>query len=180
MKILVLKSSGHKNGSSNMLADEFIKGAKESGNKVTEYDVFRADIRPCRGCDACKKNGGKCVQPDDYETYLKLAIKDCDMLVFVMPVYYYGWPAQLKTVVDRFYSFNEELQGMRKKTVLIAAAYDETRESFEVVTEYYKVLGKYMNFEDKGIIEGAGCGTPDMTDKSKYLKDAYELGLGIK
>ena len=102
------------------------------------------------------------------------------MLVFVMPVYYYGWPAQLKTVVDRFYSFNEELQGMRKKTILIAAAYDETRESFEVVTEYYKVLGKYMNFADMGIIEGVGCGTPGMTAKSKYIKDAYELGLGIR
>jgi len=32
-----------------------------------------------------------------------------DMIVFVMPVYYYNWPAQLKTVVDRFYSFTTEL-----------------------------------------------------------------------
>lgn len=31
MKILVLKSSGNKHGSSNMLADEFIRGAKEIG-----------------------------------------------------------------------------------------------------------------------------------------------------
>ena len=30
MKILVLKSSGNKHGSSNMLADEFIRGAKET------------------------------------------------------------------------------------------------------------------------------------------------------
>lgn len=29
MKILVLKSSGNKKGSSNMLADEFIKGAMD-------------------------------------------------------------------------------------------------------------------------------------------------------
>ena len=37
-----------------------------------------------------------------------------------------------------------------------------------------------MNFGDIGIIEGIGCGTLDMTAKSKYIKDAYDLGLGIK
>ncbi len=49
MKILVLKSSGNRNGSSNTLADAFIRGAKESGHTITEYDVFRADIHPCTG-----------------------------------------------------------------------------------------------------------------------------------
>ena len=33
MKILVLEGSPHKNGSSNLLADNFIKGAKESGHE---------------------------------------------------------------------------------------------------------------------------------------------------
>ena len=47
MKILILKSSGNKNGSSNMLADEFTKGATEAGHTVTEYDIIRRDIRPC-------------------------------------------------------------------------------------------------------------------------------------
>lgn len=34
MKIVVIKSSPHKNGSSNLLADEFIRGAKESGHNI--------------------------------------------------------------------------------------------------------------------------------------------------
>ena len=117
MKILILKSSGNKHGSSNMLADEFIRGAKENGHAITEYDVFHADIRPCIGCNHCGM-GGPCVQKDDYERNLKVLIKETDMIVFVMPVYYYNWPAQLKTVVDRFYSYTTELTGMRKKTAL--------------------------------------------------------------
>ena len=44
MKIVVLKSSGNTHGSSNMLADEFIRGAKESGHTVTEIDVFHAGL----------------------------------------------------------------------------------------------------------------------------------------
>jgi multimeric flavodoxin WrbA len=79
MKILVLESSGNKNGSSNLLAGEFIRGAKESGHEVTEFDVFRADIRPCTGCGHCGMNGD-CVQKDDCENRLKPLIKETDML----------------------------------------------------------------------------------------------------
>ena len=175
MKILVLKSSGNRHGSSNMLADEFIRGAKESGHEITEYDVFRADIRPCIGCNRCGMSG-PCVQKDDYEKTLKGLIRETDMIVFVMPVYYYNWPAQLKAVVDRFYSFTGELTAMRKKTALIGAAWDNTDTVFAVVTTYYHQLCAYMDFRDQGIIEGKGCGTVDMTRRSQYMKDAYALG----
>jgi len=80
MRILVLESSGNKNGSSNMLAKEFIRGAQESGNEVTEFDVFQADIRPCIGCNHCGM-AGPCVQKDDYETKLKEMIRETDMIV---------------------------------------------------------------------------------------------------
>ena len=33
-----------------------------------------------------------------------------------MPVYYYNWPAQLKAVVDRFYSFTGELEKVTEAT----------------------------------------------------------------
>ena len=53
MKILILTSSGNKHGSSNMLAEAFIRGAGEAAHETTVYDVQRADIRPCTGCGAC-------------------------------------------------------------------------------------------------------------------------------
>lgn len=175
MKILVLKSSGNKNGSSNTLAKEFIRGAQEAGHTITEYDVFRADIRPCTGCNVCGMSG-PCVQKDDYEKTLKSLILDSDMLVFVMPVYYYNWPAQIKNVVDRFYSFTGELTAARKKTAMIGAAWDNTDGVFEIVTAYYHKLCDYMSFRDQGVIEGRGCGTPGMTKRSGYMKEAYNLG----
>lgn len=178
MKILVLKSSGNKNGSSNTLANEFIRGAEEAGNTVTEFDVFRADIRPCTGCNYCGMSG-PCVLKDDYEKRLKSMICSTDMIVFVMPVYYYNWPAQMKNVVDRFYSYTGELTSMHKKTALIGAAWDNTDGVFEVVTAYYRKLCDYMDFQDQGIIEGRGCGSVSMTKGSKYMKAAYELGRSV-
>ncbi len=179
MKILVLKSSGNKKGSSNMLADEFIRGARQSGHDITEYDVFRADIRPCIGCGRCGMDG-PCVQKDDYENTLKGLIMASDMLVFVMPVYYYNWPAQLKAVVDRFYSHTGQLTHKRMKTSLISAAWDNTDTVFAVVDAYYQQLCSYMDFRDQGTVLGKGCGTPAMTGKTRYMKDAFELGKNIK
>lgn len=178
MKILVLKSSGNKEGSSNMLADAFIRGAKEKGHTITEYDVFRADIRPCSGCTRCGMDG-PCVYKDDYEKTLKGLIKETDMIVFVMPVYYYNWPAQLKAVVDRFYSFNMELTRMHKKTVLLAAAWDDTDTVFPVVQAYYGRICQYMQFTDCGAVYGRGCGTPAMTKATIYPQAAYDLGRSV-
>ncbi len=179
MKILVLESSGNKKGSSNMLGAEFIRGAEESGNKVTVFDVFRADIRTCIGCGHCGMNG-PCVQKDDYENRLKPMIKDTDVLVFIMPVYYYNWPAQLKKVIDRFYSFTGELTQMHKKTVLLSAAWDDTDSVFEIVKAYYEKICDYMQFSDQGMVLAKGCGTPSITKSSQYLRDAYELGKKMK
>ena len=179
MNILVLKSSGHKNGSSNTLADEFIKGAKENGHSVTDYDVFNADIKNCRGCDACRRGSGKCVNNDDYENELKGMIKSADMLVFVMPLYYYSWPAALKTVVDRFYSFSSELSSMGKKTVIIAAAWENSTSAFEVTKVTYEKIGGYLNFKDCGMLFAGGCPTVDVTKSSKHMQMAYEMGRNL-
>ena len=178
MKILVLESSGNIKGSSNMLADEFMRGAEENGHEVTVYNVIRKTIKPCLGCGHCGMSGA-CVLQDDYEIELKPLIKDTDMLVFVMPVYYYNWPAQLKVCVDRFYSFNDELASKRMKTVLLSVAWDDTDTVFEVTEAYYRQLCSYMGFEDCGTVLGRGCGTPSMTRSSKYQQLAYELGKSI-
>lgn len=103
MNILVIESSPHKKGSSNLLAEHFMEGAKEAGHQVTVFDAARADLHPCLGCDACGMSGS-CCQKDDMAG-LREQILQTDMLVFVTPLYYFGMSTQLKTVIDRFYSF---------------------------------------------------------------------------
>ena len=178
MKILVLESSGNIKGSSNMLADEFIRGAKENGHDVTVYNVIRKNIKPCLGCGHCGMSGA-CVLNDDYENELKPLIAKTDMIVFVMPVYYYNWPAPLKMCVDRFYSFTMELTSMHKKTVLLSVAWDNTDTVFKVTEAYYKQICNYMQFEDCGMVHGRGCGSPSMTRGTQYPQQAYELGKSI-
>ena len=49
--------SPNRNGSTSILAENFKKGAEESGHNVEVIDVCRADVRPCTGCVACGYEG---------------------------------------------------------------------------------------------------------------------------
>ena len=108
MKIVVLEGSPNKNGSSNLLASEFIRGAQEAGHSCTVIDAAHANLHPCTGCVRCGYEG-PCVQKDDMERF-RCEILDADMMVFVTPLYYYGMSAQLKTLIDRFCAFNSSIQ----------------------------------------------------------------------
>lgn len=178
MKIVVLIGSPNKNGSTNLIAHEFEKGAIESGNRVVMIDVAHANVGACGGCVACGYNG-PCVKKDNMEN-IKAEILSADMLVFATPLYYYGMSAQLKTVVDRFCAFNGTLQRKHMKSALLAVAWNSDDWTFDALTSHSKTLVRYLNFVDQGMILGRGCGTPNMTARSIYMNKAYELGKSLK
>ena len=177
MKILVIESSPHKSGASNTLAAEFIRGAEESGHETEVFDCAHADIRPCQGCGACGMSG-PCVQKDDMPK-LREQILSSDMMVFVTPLYYFTLSAQLKLVIDRFYSFNDELAAKRLKTALIAAAWDNDDWTMRDLKSHYETMCRYLNFQDQGQILGTGCGTVPLTERSRFPQMAYELGKSL-
>ena len=178
MKITVLQGSPHKNGSSNLLAEQFIKGAEENGHRVTVLDAAHMDLHPCIGCGKCGMNG-ICVHKDD-NSKIRDSLLTTDMVVFVTPIYYFGMSAQLKTVIDRFYSYTTRLSGKKLKAVLITAAWDSDDDVMPYCAGYYEKLCRYMHFENCGMILGTGCGTPEMTIGSAHMQEAYRLGKSIK
>ena len=177
MKIVVVKGSPHRKGSSNLLAEQFIKGAREAGHAIVELDAAHMDIHPCLGCERCGMNG-PCAQKDDVPQ-IRDALLGADMAVFVTPVYYFGMSAQLKMVIDRFYSYTMKLSAKHLKTALIAAAWDSNEDVMPYLAQHYQKLCRYMNFTDCGMILGTGCGSPSMTRNSRHMEEAYRLGRSL-
>lgn len=64
-KVLAIVSSPRKNGNTELLVDEFVKGAQEAGHEVEKICLREKKIAPCLACEACLRNGGTCVQKDD-------------------------------------------------------------------------------------------------------------------
>ena len=177
MKIVVLMGSPNKKGSTSILVDNFLKGASDAGHSCEVIDITRMNVHPCTGCVACGYEG-PCVQKDDNEI-IKSKLMKCDMIVFATPLYYYGMSAQLKTVVDRFCSYNSSLNSRHLKSALLAVAWNSDDWTFDALEAHYKTLVRYINFEDMGMILGYGCGTPSMTSRSKYPDEAYKLGKSL-
>ncbi len=115
------------------------------------------------------------MQRDDVAA-IREKILAADMLVFATPLYYYGMSAQLKTMIDRFCAFNSSLQRKHMKSALLAVAWNSDGWTFEALEAHYKTLVRYLNFTDMGMVLGYGCGTPSMTQHSRYPQQAYTLG----
>ena len=118
------------------------------------------------------------MQKDDINE-IRQIILESDMIVFVTPLYYYGMSAQLKTLIDRFCAFNGSIQRKRMKSALLTVAWNDDNWTFEALEAHYKTLVRYLNLTDMGRVLGSGCGTPDITKKSKFPKLAYELGKSL-
>ncbi len=98
-KILILAGSPRKGGNSDLLCDEFARGAAEAGHTVEKLRVAEKNIGYCRACYACRESG-VCAIHDDMAEVLQKMI-DADVLVLASPVYFYSISAQLKAVIDR-------------------------------------------------------------------------------
>lgn len=177
MKITVLFGSPNRHGSTSILVENFVRGATEAGHECEVLDVCHMNIHPCRGCVACGYEG-PCVQKDDVEQ-IRAKLVASEMVVFATPLYYYGMSAQLKIVVDRFCAYNSSLNSKHLKSALLTVAWNADDWTFEALEAHYKTLVRYINFEDKGMILGYGCGSPAMTQRSRYPEEAYKLGRGL-
>ena len=84
-------------------------------------------------------------------------LEQAEMVVFVTPLYYFGMSAQLKSVVDRFYARNAALRGRGKRTLLLAAAYDDNDWTMRDLVGHYRTIVRYMNWHDAGMLLATGC-----------------------
>ena len=64
-KVLILSGSPRKGGNSDILCDEFLRGAQDAGHKAEKIRVAEKKVAPCSGCYYCSTHGGACVHKDD-------------------------------------------------------------------------------------------------------------------
>ncbi len=176
MKILVLTGSPRKNGNSNTLVDNFIKGAQEKGHNVVRFDSAFKSVHPCTACNHCGMNG-ECVFKDDFE-FVRKNIVDADMVVFATPMYYFGISAQLKAVIDRFYAINGQIH-TPKKSALIMTYADTSAKEAEPIKNHYKVLLNYLSWTSVGEIIAPGVWLSGAVNSTDFPKQAYELGKNL-
>ena len=166
MKILAINGSPKgKRSNTWRLTSAFLEGitAKEesSGSLPTEIETLNIgslNIKPCLGCFSCwSKTPGKCCIHDDMQGVIE-KILWADVVVWSFPLYYFGLPGQLKTLIDRqlpmslpFMSAETESGGhpsrydmSGKRTVVISTCgFYTAKGNYDCVTSLYdRLCGK--------------------------------------
>lgn len=177
-KILILSGSPRKNGNSDILCDEFMRGALESGNEVKKIRVAEKNVGYCKACYYCKNSGGKCVINDDMAEILDEIIK-ADAIVLSSPVYFYSIDAQLKTVIDR--TVARWLEVKDKDFYYIMTAADDTKSSMETTLACFRGYADCVEgAKECGVIYGTGVYEKGEISNSPAILQAYQLGKNIR
>ncbi len=100
MDILAFNFSPRKNGNSDAMLDEFLKGAKAAGAACEKFRVADMAILPCMECGHCEA-AGECVLEDDDMRDLYPLLAGAGKIVISTPLFFYDVPAQGKAFIDR-------------------------------------------------------------------------------
>ncbi|WP_295089576.1 flavodoxin family protein [Ruminococcus sp.] len=177
MKVLIITGSAHKNGTTAYLTEQFIKGAEETGHEIYRFDAAFKDIHPCIACEKCHDGTLGCVFKDDMQE-LNPHLIEADTIVLVSPIYYYGFSAQLKAAIDRFYANDAVLHGNKKAVMMVTMA-DTSIKTANGSIESFKGMTDYLEWEIAGTVIGVNCMTLDMLKNTDYPQQAYELGKSL-
>ena len=177
-KVLILSGSPRKNGNSDMLCDEFMRGAIDAGNEVEKIRVAEKKIDYCSGCYYCQKSSGVCAKKDDMVEVLQKMI-DANVIVLASPVYFYSIVAQLKALIDRTVARWTEVRD--KEFYYIVTCADEERESQERTIECFRGYADCVEGAvEKGVVYATGVYEKGEIKDTPFMKQAYEMGLSVK
>lgn len=97
--VLGIAGSPRRSGNSDRLLAAALEGAAGAGARTVTLVAAEAGLAPCRGCQACSRDG-KCIQHDLWPSVFEL-IDSADAIVVASPVFFATVPAVLKVVYDR-------------------------------------------------------------------------------
>ena len=107
MKITTFLGSPRKKGNTAKVLGWVEDELKGQGHDVEQIYLQNKNINGCLGCAKCRENHDEiaCVQKDDAAGILQQMI-DSDVVLLTASLYFWGFPAPMKALIDRCYSLS--------------------------------------------------------------------------
>ena len=159
-KVLILSGSPRKGGNSDLLCDEFMRGAIDAGNEVEKIRIAEKKIGYCSACYFCRTSGGVCAKKDDMAEILQKMI-DADVIVIASPVYFYS-------VKNKAFYY-------------IVTCADDDRASQERTLECFRGYADCVEgAKEMGVVYGTGVYKPGEIKNTPAFSEAYQLGRSVR
>ncbi len=180
MKITAIFGSPRLKGNSATLAEAFLGKAEKMGAEVERFPLVRLSYSGCAGCNACKTETERCILQDDLSPVLE-AVRETDTVLMATPVYAFDIPAQLKALMDRWYSFfkpfyyrGQDVSRLAPgKKVVLVIAQRAPEATFMDVAQRYDFMFRLFGFQPTYLIRG--CKLGDDPQAASRRTDLLEL-----
>lgn len=176
-RVLILSSSPRRNGNSDTLCNEFMRGAQETGNRVEKIFLKDKRINYCTGCSVCSMYQKPCPQKDDAAEIVEKMI-EADVIVMATPVYFYAMSAQMKTMIDRCCARYLEIKN-KDFYFIISAAEDDRTLMERTIDGFRGFLDCLENARECGTIYGIGAWKMGEIESKSSMQEAYQMGKNV-
>jgi len=147
MKVIAFCASPRKNGNTDLLVEEVLKGALSTGARGEKVMLRKIRVEPCIGCRKCKEPDFEdmCVIKDDMDGMYR-KITEADAIIIGFPIYTGRECSQLSTFFDRWDAFERfrlksALEPGRRALVLGTWGYTEINTYDHVIENMISILG---------------------------------------
>ena len=150
--ILIITGSARVGGNSELLAEAFANGARESGHTVNIFHSGQERMSGCLFCGGCWSSGNPCVIEDNFNKLWPL-LEQADMLVFCSPLYWYNFSGHIKNAMDRLFPYSQKNKPRDlkiKEAMLLMCGESWFKKSFDGPAESYRQMLGYKGWKDRG------------------------------
>jgi len=188
MRVLGILGSPRKEGNTDILLQELLKGARSKGARTEEIYLPGMNFKGCIECGGCNKTG-ICILKDDM-TPIYAKLRSADIVILASPIFFAGVTAQLKAMIDRCQSEWVAKYVLKKrktqyairnaKGVFICVGGFKKDIFFQSAKKTVEVFFRTLNIDFKdelffGAVEKAG----DIKNVKGALEKAYKLGVKL-
>ncbi|WOF16922.1 flavodoxin family protein [Methanoplanus sp. FWC-SCC4] len=106
MKILGISGSPRKRGNTDIILNQILLGANDSGFETEAIFLRDYTINSCIGCEKCRKDL-TCSHFKDGMNLIYPKIEEAELLILGSPVYNYNITSRMKSFIDRLYPYYE-------------------------------------------------------------------------
>jgi multimeric flavodoxin WrbA len=176
--------SPRRQGNSETLLDQALKGAQEAGANVRKINVSELKINPCNACNRCHE-GEPCRQADDMQMMLT-ELRKCDGLIIASPLYFSGLPGPFKSFIDRtnplwaerFLQKAQKSSRVRMGKFISTAA--QVNANFRNSISEIRALFNSIGIEYTGEVLVSGVDKKgEAAARAESMREAYEAGRDL-
>jgi len=180
MNVLAVMGSPFKSGNIAVLVQEVIRGAKDAGHYIKQYDINDMNVKGCQGCRVCKNNGVDCVLDDDLKPYWD-DLHKAGALIVGAPNYCSTICGPMITYMNRHSCILDlEWKSRLPFGIKLVGVFSQGREDTNIYMDAYDWYLK--DFENRDMIRQGmiiNTGSVPAKEKPELMARAYMLGNSL-